>query len=176
MECFIMAGQPQYCSLFSVCRADGTVTDGDPYLSLLKPPHTHTYTHTYTLKHTHTRSLSTQIGFYITEPVRYEQVIFSPPCLADSYTFASVMWARLRSFSVLESELWSAAGEGESFSLSQRWPWAKGRGQETQGEREAGREMLLFLGKGPQLGFDHQRPPEVFLYHHMVLVGVGDIM
>lgn len=44
-----MAGQPQYCSLFSVCRADGTVTDGDPYLSLLNPPLTAAHTHTHSL-------------------------------------------------------------------------------------------------------------------------------
>lgn len=32
MECFIKVGQLQHCSLFSVCWADGTVADGNPYL------------------------------------------------------------------------------------------------------------------------------------------------
>lgn len=111
MECFIMTGQPQYCSLFSVCRADGPVADGNPYLSSRSPlPCT-----------PHPTTLPTQIGFYITDPVRYEQVIFLPPCLAVSYTFTSVMWARLRSFSMLTLEGIRLGTDFFSLSVDLEW-------------------------------------------------------
>lgn len=99
-QSLIMLGQPPYCSLFSVCQADGQTAcvlvwvlmcmcmcmcmrvcvcihkharDGTrvphgkrtpPYLVLPPhPPH-------------HLTSMPLQIGFYITEAVRYEQLIF----------------------------------------------------------------------------------------------------
>lgn len=80
----IMLGQPLYCSLFSVCQADdrlrvcrygcvytsmhcvrwdkGTAGKKDPTLSHPPLPRL--------------TSLPLQIGFYITEAVRYEQLIF----------------------------------------------------------------------------------------------------
>ncbi len=95
-QSLIMLGQPPYCSLFSVCRADdglrvcwygcycvcvracvcvcvyismhcvrwdkGAAGKKDPSLSHPPPPRL--------------TSMPLQIGFYITEAVRYEQLIF----------------------------------------------------------------------------------------------------
>ena len=91
-QSLIMPGQPPYCSLFSVWRADErlhvrrhtyvrvcmqlcTVVRWDKGAAGKKSPYLISSTTTHPL-HAYLTSMPLQIGFYITEAVRYEQVIF----------------------------------------------------------------------------------------------------